>query len=475
MTCCSTPPARSSIVPLVNTSTIASFHVGCDGRLIAAPGSPFAAQGPGPFGSEFRPTNPSQLFVSNAHGGEGNGTVSAFNVSFSGELTSIGSSPFADLQTAPCWVEISHDGQFLFTVNTGSGEISSYAINPDGSLVLLGSTPFGSAGAGAVDARLSPDGRTLLVNGSKADVVASFAVNGGRPHRAPELAHAAARGRRRLGHRRRLTSADRRRPGQHPPGRRRPRRSRSPRVVGRAFSMHRTSSCYGVVAASAVLLHRRARVSAKPPLITMTLQGRYLSVGQEQLVHPLQWLGQRDRDLAALRRAGRAAIVMPAMFALGDKVIGNPAVATFAAFGSFAMLLLVDFGGPVRDRLRAQTALAIVGCVFVCVGTLVSQNVWLAAAMMAVVGFVVIFAGVVSSVLAGAHHLTAARLHLAGDARRRALIGAGPGGGLGDGRGRPRWSRSYCSGRRRHATRCAQRPSAPAGHWRHGCVRRSRT
>ena len=167
------------VVTLVNTSTIASFDVRRDGRLLAAPGSPFTAQGPGPFGSEFRPTNPSQLFVSNAHGGTGNGTVSAFNVSFSGQLNSIGASPFADLQTAPCWVEISHDGQFLFTVNTGSGEISSYAITPSGSLVLLGSTPFGSAGAGAVDARLSPDGRTLLVNGSKANVVAAFAVNGG--------------------------------------------------------------------------------------------------------------------------------------------------------------------------------------------------------------------------------------------------------------------------------------------------------
>ncbi len=124
------PTGQRLVVPLVNTSTIESFRVGWDGRLVAAPGSPIAAQGPGPFGSEFRPTNPSQLFVSNAHGGEGNGTVSAFNVSRSGELTSIGSSPFADLQTAPCWVEISHDGRFLFTVNTGSGEISSYAINP---------------------------------------------------------------------------------------------------------------------------------------------------------------------------------------------------------------------------------------------------------------------------------------------------------------------------------------------------------
>jgi hypothetical protein len=119
-------------------------------------------------------------------------------------------------------------------------------------------------------------------------------------------------------------------------------------------------------------------------------------------MHPLQWLGQRDRDFAALRRAGRTAIVMPAMFALGDKVIGNAALATFAAFGAFAMLLLVDFGGPMVQRLQAQAGLAVVGGVFVCLGTLASQTVWLAAAAMAVVGFGVIFAGVVSSVLAGA-------------------------------------------------------------------------
>jgi len=93
---------------------------------------------------------------------------------------------------------------------------------------------------------------------------------------------------------------------------------------------------------------------------------------------------------------------MPAMFALGDKVIGNAQVAIFAAFGSFAMLLLVDFGGPMAERLQAQAALAVTGGVFVCIATLVSQTVWLAAVAMAVVGFGVIFAGVVSSVLAGA-------------------------------------------------------------------------
>jgi uncharacterized membrane protein YccC len=119
-------------------------------------------------------------------------------------------------------------------------------------------------------------------------------------------------------------------------------------------------------------------------------------------LHPLRWLGQRDRGFAALRRAARTAIVMPAMFAVGDKIIGNPQVATFAAFGSFAMLLLVDFGGSMTERLQAEAALAVTGGVFVCLATLASQTVWLAAVAMTVVGFGVIFAGVVSSVLAGA-------------------------------------------------------------------------
>jgi 6-phosphogluconolactonase len=161
-----------------NTSLIDSFTVRRDGRLVAAPGSPFAAQSLGPIGAEFRPTNPTELYGSNAHAGANLGTVSAFKVSQRGVLTSIGDSPVPDGQTAPCWVEISHDGKWLFAVNTGSATISSYAIQRDGSLVLHATTDFIN-GAGAVDARLAPDGKTLSVTGGRGLVVSSFAVNGG--------------------------------------------------------------------------------------------------------------------------------------------------------------------------------------------------------------------------------------------------------------------------------------------------------
>ncbi|HUE25682.1 MAG TPA: beta-propeller fold lactonase family protein [Solirubrobacteraceae bacterium] len=176
---------EAGVASIPGTSLIDSFTVGHDGLLTAAPGSPFPAQGVGPFGSEFSPASPNQVYVSNAHndavaGTTGHGTISAFNDSDNGTLSSIGASPFADQQTAPCWVEITHNGEFLFTVNTGSGEISRYQILPGGALSLLGSTPVSdTGGVGAVDARLSPDGRYLYVDESRIGAVAEFAVNGG--------------------------------------------------------------------------------------------------------------------------------------------------------------------------------------------------------------------------------------------------------------------------------------------------------
>ena len=166
---------------LVGTSKIASYSVGWNGHLTAAAGSPFAAQGLGPFGSEFRPGSADQLFVSNAHNtATDSGTVSALSVSGNGTLSSIGSSPYPDNQMAPCWVEITHDGQYLFAVNTASGSISRYAIARNGALTLLGSTSVSSSGGvGAVDARLSPDGRYLYLDESGIGKVGIFAVDGG--------------------------------------------------------------------------------------------------------------------------------------------------------------------------------------------------------------------------------------------------------------------------------------------------------
>jgi len=170
-------------------SAIDSFTVGGDGLLTPAPASPFFAQGftptqgYGQLGSVFSPANAGQLFVSDAHvappsNGPAPGLVSSFAVAANGILTPIGASPFGNDGIASCWVEISHDGAYLFVVNTGSRTISSYSIAASGALTFLHSTPSTQLGAGATDARLSPDGSTLwVVEGS--NTVVGFSVSGG--------------------------------------------------------------------------------------------------------------------------------------------------------------------------------------------------------------------------------------------------------------------------------------------------------
>jgi uncharacterized membrane protein YccC len=116
----------------------------------------------------------------------------------------------------------------------------------------------------------------------------------------------------------------------------------------------------------------------------------------------IPWLQQHDRGYAALRRAARAAIALPTLLALSVDVVHNASIALFSAFGSFALLLLVDFTGRMRARLEAQAALSVAGAALICLGTLASRTIWSSVLLMAVIGFLVIFVGVVSSVLAGA-------------------------------------------------------------------------
>jgi hypothetical protein len=96
----------------------------------------------------------------------------------------------------------------------------------------------------------------------------------------------------------------------------------------------------------------------------------------------------------AALRAARTTVVAAGLFALCDQVIGNLQMATFAAFGSFATLLLASFSGGRHARLRAHAGLALVGTALIAVGTLATSSTALAAAITFPITFVVIFAGV---------------------------------------------------------------------------------
>jgi uncharacterized membrane protein YccC len=99
-------------------------------------------------------------------------------------------------------------------------------------------------------------------------------------------------------------------------------------------------------------------------------------------------------SVPAAMRALRATIVMPTLFALTYKVIGDLQMATFAAFGSFATLVLASFGGTRRDKAIAHLELALVGSAALIIGTAASRNAWLAAVVTIPVAFAIFFGGV---------------------------------------------------------------------------------
>ena len=109
-----------------------------------------------------------------------------------------------------------------------------------------------------------------------------------------------------------------------------------------------------------------------------------------------------DPGLAALRRAARAAIVIPPVVAFNALVLHGGQNVIFAVFGCFALLVMSDFGGPRPARAIAYLAATFVGGLLVTVGTLASASAGLATAVTFVVGLAIAFSRVFGGYVAAA-------------------------------------------------------------------------
>jgi uncharacterized membrane protein YccC len=94
--------------------------------------------------------------------------------------------------------------------------------------------------------------------------------------------------------------------------------------------------------------------------------------------------------------------VIPLVFALGELLLGEPQSLIFVLFGSFALLVMSDFGGLRGPRALAYLAATIVGAALVALGTIASSSAWLAALVMLLVGFVISFSGIFGGYVAAA-------------------------------------------------------------------------
>jgi uncharacterized membrane protein YccC len=111
----------------------------------------------------------------------------------------------------------------------------------------------------------------------------------------------------------------------------------------------------------------------------------------------------RDPGWSALRRAARAAIVIPLAFAFADLLLRAPQSLVFVMFGCFSLLVVSDFGGFRRPRAIAYLTATLVGAALVALGTLVSSSTWLPAVVMFIVGFAISFSRIFGGYFAAAN------------------------------------------------------------------------
>src|ERR1022692_1816416 len=148
-----------------NGNDIDVFGVHFDGRLSA---SPVVNPEPGtvPFAITFDQAG--HLVIANA----GTNALATFRLSASGTVTLLDA--VATGQAATCWV--APDGNALFASNAGSGTISAYQSSFSGQLTLEGQR---ATDPGTVDATASPDGRFLYVQTGGTGTVDEFSVAAG--------------------------------------------------------------------------------------------------------------------------------------------------------------------------------------------------------------------------------------------------------------------------------------------------------
>jgi uncharacterized membrane protein YccC len=107
---------------------------------------------------------------------------------------------------------------------------------------------------------------------------------------------------------------------------------------------------------------------------------------------PGQWW-RISLSVPAALRAVRATIVIPCLFAITFKVIGDAQMTLFAVFGGFAQLVTVTFDGTRRNKAVAHLGLTLAGAAAVTIGTLASGSAWLATVVTLPAAFAIYFAG----------------------------------------------------------------------------------
>lgn len=116
----------------------------------------------------------------------------------------------------------------------------------------------------------------------------------------------------------------------------------------------------------------------------------------------LERFGAKLQNGIALRRATRVAVVVPVTLWALLSIPPLSSAALFGVFGTLAMLLFADFGGPLRDRFIAYLVTTAVGVPLLLIGITFGQQPLRGALVMFVVAMLIGTAAVLRGMIAAA-------------------------------------------------------------------------
>ncbi|HXQ95670.1 MAG TPA: beta-propeller fold lactonase family protein [Candidatus Acidoferrales bacterium] len=171
------PSGGALVVTEKGAGELVTYRVGFLG--IAGPPSAYPSSGAAPYGFDF--DSQGRLFVTEAAAS----ALSSYTLSSTG-VPSVISPPVLATQPAACWIALTPDGRYAFTIDAHnaampptSAAISTYAIAANGGLTLVSGTAATKSTPPLLDATVSGDGHFLYVVDVGAGAIDAFRIGAG--------------------------------------------------------------------------------------------------------------------------------------------------------------------------------------------------------------------------------------------------------------------------------------------------------
>ena len=163
------PDGRTLVVTEKAGGDLVTYRVNPSG--VAGGPQVFASAGAAPYGFAF--DGRGRFFVTEAAAS----AVSSYSLSWNGTPSVITAS-LTNGQAAACWLAVTPNGRFAFSIDAHNAAISSYRIHRDGSLTLVNGTAAleGASSIPLLDASISRDGRFLYVVDGGTNAIDSFRI-----------------------------------------------------------------------------------------------------------------------------------------------------------------------------------------------------------------------------------------------------------------------------------------------------------